>query len=522
VEQINYWKKYNLTSITLVVHSKYKELTQAYYNLYFANDPDLEVWSDNTDDMVPLPLHVKTVDEALGSAHAIMSSCAHLDGKRNVMISWCDIVPETFIDMDHLQTSSGGGAIVLTNYEYQNRYGLVVKPHKSLRMRGFVPEPVSHGGGVVGLYYLPSFELIPFENGQDFADIITKLSPYGFVTEYKVDKIKDWGDKPKLELTRLQADKARSFNAVEFHGDLVKKSALNDQGDTLIGREIDWYLTLVAFESEVRRPNTWITTSREGYRSFIMTRVQNSVSVWEHWPKLDEVGRAQVLGAVIEQMNLLHDSTSKRMDNAVVLADVAAEAYTKLAARYKEIKHVIDAFGPITKVNGFDLGHVDPLELIGWTACKLAEIYKDTDSYVPIHGDLQFSNSMINVANHEVTLIDPRGYFGKTNIYGLADYDKAKLLYALSGYDLFNYSHDFHLTHVGEGSIEFTLPKPDLTGCDELIRDNFGYVHQLWLAVIWQGLAQYIKNDPVKSVAAHYHGLSMMQQLRLQDSLSGT
>jgi hypothetical protein len=35
----------------------------------------------------------------------------------------------------------------------------------------------------------------------------------------------------------------------------------------------------------------------------------------------------------------------------------------------------------------------------------------------------------------------------------------------------------------------------------------FKPVHYYWLAVNWIGLAQYIKNDPVKSVCAYYHGL---------------
>jgi hypothetical protein len=104
-----------------------------------------------------------------------------------------------------------------------------------------------------------------------------------------------------------------------------------------------------------------------------------------------------------------------------------------------------------------------------------------------------------------VTFIDPRGYFGETELYGLPDYDYAKTLYSLSGYDLFNYSQSFHINNISDSEIEFEIPKPnaDLATLSTL----FNPEHYLWLAVIWIGLAQYIKNNPIKSVTAHYHGL---------------
>jgi hypothetical protein len=501
-EQIRYWKQYYPESITLVVHSAYEELVRSYYQLYFSKDEQLEVLAENGEDFVPTPLHIKTVDEALGSAHAIMNSCEHLDGVDNVMISWCDILPGEQINYDNLQTFTGDPT-VFTNYDYPNRYGLVPSGH------AFAPQPVTHGGGVVGLYFVPHFKLVPFTDGQDFVDVITKYSTTGTVGEQRLSSVVDWGDKPKLEHTRSTADKARSFNAVEFHGDLVKKYALNEQGRPLIKREIAWYDALTQLNSKVNRPKTWLADD-----SFVMSKVKHGVMIWEHWPMLDEIGRAEVLTQVLDQLDLLHACTVQATKE-VVQRDVKVEAFDKLRARYDEIKEVVDSFGKVDRVNGYHIGDVDPIELITWTATELMKHYEDVDTYSIIHGDLQFSNSMISPASHEVTFIDPRGYFGKTELYGLPDYDKAKLLYALSGYDQFNYSHDFHLKRLGNGEIWFDLPRPDLRGCEQIIKERFDNVQTLWLAIIWQGLAQYIKNDPVKSVAAHYHGLSLMHKLRV-------
>jgi len=52
-----------------------------------------------------------------------------------------------------------------------------------------------------------------------------------------------------------------------------------------------------------------------------------------------------------------------------------------------------------------------------------------------IHGDFCFSNLLYNDATDELKLIDPRGSFGKTGIYGDRRYDLAKIRHSLSGYE---------------------------------------------------------------------------------------
>lgn len=507
VEQIRYWKKYHPQSITVIVHSAYKDLVKAYYDMYFAGDEDLQVLKFATtpldnDEIVPMPFHVKTVDSADGSAHAIMETCDHLIGQ-SVIFQWCDVMPAVDINEESLYTHS---AVVFTNYDHQNRYGLKQFGQAWSQVR---PEPTPDGsGGVFGMYYVSRFKKLPYVIGQDFVEIIEQYGD-GKVSEVTVSKIVDWGDKPKLEWTRSKADKARSFNAVEFHGELVLKRGLNEQGAKLMQREMAWYDELNTRQSKLNRPKVWIADD-----SFVMTKVKDSVSVYEHWPILDDEGRREVLSRVIGQLHHLHDTAKLDVDPMVVRRDVKAEAYDKLISRYREIQHVIKAFGPITNVNGYDFGGVpDAEELISKTWQKLDAKYRDVTQYSLIHGDLQFSNSMVNQGTHEITFIDPRGYFGGTNLFGLPDYDFSKLLYALSGYDLFNYSHDFHISRLSEGSIEFDVPTPNCQGIAKLYDETFTDTHRLWLAVIWQGLAQYIKNDPVKSVAAHYHGLVMMHQL---------
>lgn len=514
VEMIRYWKQYQLESITVIVNSVYKDLTQAYFDLYFAGDQDL-VMLNGDDEFVPIPFIIKTVDVANGSAHAIITSCDHLIDSQ-VMFTWCDVLPGESFDLDTLQ-QMGAGAIAFTNYDHPNRYDLV-----KVGDRGYqrVPQIREDGrGGLFGVYYVSQYKRKYYVDGTDFVEILGAYSYVegGYVAEFKMPSIIDFGDMPKLERTRATDDGARSFNSVEMHGDLVLKTALNEQGKNLISREIRWYETLETHHSTVRRPNFW---PHRNHESFVMSKVKG-LPIYQVWPTLDDEGRRMVLSRIFEQLDMLH-STQKPTDISRILADVTAEAYTKLITRYEEIKPVIDAFGPVQLVNHTSLHHT-PKELIEWLHSELCTEYAHEKSYSLIHGDLQMSNSMIDPDTLEVTFIDPRGYFGKTDTYGLADYDLAKLLYSLSGYDLFNYSTNFSISHLGPlGSdyslgdrfaLQYTMPKPNLSGVQELIESRFKRKHYLWLAVHWIGLAQYIKNDPVKSLCAHYRGLAKAEQL---------
>jgi hypothetical protein len=256
-------------------------------------------------------------------------------------------------------------------------------------------------------------------------------------------------------------------------------------------------------------PKAWVATDKSG---FFMSRVQG-VPVWKAWPMLSEVDRLHVLQQIIDESQKIFDLGRERVDVATVVRDVCVEAELKLLSRYEEIKGMIASFGEVREVNGIELTITDPTETIMKVSSALEGYYSQWNrlDYGFIHGDLQMSNSMVDLNTMRVTIIDPRGYFGKTVGSGLRDYDTGKLLYALSGYDLFNYSKNFGIKTLEKGRMNFVVPTPSHKGVASVVGEYFKPVHRLWLAVCWIGLAQYIKNDPVKSVSAHYHGLTIAE-----------
>ena len=90
------------------------------------------------------------------------------------------------------------------------------------------------------------------------------------------------------------------------------------------------------------------------------------------------------------------------------------------------------------------------------TALKqhIPEILYEIDSFSIIHGDLCFTNIMIDPNLSFIKLIDPRGSFGAYDIYGDPRYDLAKLLHSIEGRydfiikDLFTIDFDLNTSSV--------------------------------------------------------------------------
>ena len=131
-----------------------------------------------------------------------------------------------------------------------------------------------------------------------------------------------------------------------------------------------------------------------------------------------------------------------------------------------------------------------------------------------IHGDCTFSNLMLREDGCPV-LIDPRGYFGYTELYGDPRYDWAKLYYSIAGnYDQFNLKN-FRLDITKEG-ITLNISSNhwedmeedffELTGADP---EEIKLLH----AVIWLSLTTYAWQDYDSVCGAFYNGLYYLEDV---------
>ncbi|MBQ9305968.1 SIS domain-containing protein, partial [Butyrivibrio sp.] len=132
-----------------------------------------------------------------------------------------------------------------------------------------------------------------------------------------------------------------------------------------------------------------------------------------------------------------------------------------------------------------------------------------------IHGDCTFSNIMLKKNNVPI-MIDPRGYFGNTEIYGDEAYDWVKLYYSLvSNYDQFNLKR-FRL-HIGDNSVDIETYSNNWEELEdyffELLDGKVSRIQmKLFLALTWLSLTTYAWEDYDSICGAFYTGLYYLEE----------
>jgi len=114
-------------------------------------------------------------------------------------------------------------------------------------------------------------------------------------------------------------------------------------------------------------------------------------------------------------------------------------------------------------------------------------------------------------------LIDPRGYFGLTELYGDVAYDWAKLYYSVVGnYDQFNLRR-FDLS-IGDDSVEIKIESNGWEDMEEfyldLVKDEISSEQiKLIHAIIWLSLTTYAWEDYDSICGAFYNGLYYLEEV---------
>ena len=191
------------------------------------------------------------------------------------------------------------------------------------------------------------------------------------------------------------------------------------------------------------------------------------------------------------------------------MRDIYIEFKTKIENRLELIFPILNYFSFIKKVNFVSIS-VTHNEIINRLSQNIISFFKNNiTEYYTIHGDCHLSNILID-SSFNYYLIDPRGYFGETNIFGINYYDIGKILYSLSGFDEIN-NRANHFFIIENDNIIVNINNN---------MDNYLFlfekynVHILIDMVIlhWLGLAEYSKNNIHKCVSAYYNAIYLYQK----------
>lgn len=386
--------------------------------------------------------------DADGSARALHSQSLPEQFTRDVFVSWCDIWPEV------IQKPHGQIATVYVDPTINCRHTL-------------------KGCGVVGLFHLPVLDPREIHKGADLYDLIKAEYRNPFTAACGV---KDYGDLEKLQ--KFEKPLCRSFNRLHFGNMTVCKEHTNSLGKKLLNREVAWYTKVRQHGLQHLIPEI---DSFSG-DILVMKRIDGRQAKAED--------TAQIMAA-LAKLHEVKGPTVSREDQQDEYINTTRERIESIQCLLPDV--------PVC--NGVELRPLDQALRDAEEALELKD-----EPGVLIHGDCQFSNTMVTKEGC-IQFIDPRGYFANKAFWGPADYDYAKVAYALSGYDSFNNDDMFAVSRLDESGIEFEPP----TACEvpTKLSDN---KTQIIVALIWIKLAAYLPNNIQKMWAAYYHGRCLLEK----------
>lgn len=299
------------------------------------------------------------------------------------------------------------------------------------------------------------------------------------------------------EYKKLEQNRCRPFNRIRIDGDILVKEAIDAQGESLAKRECRWY-------EKAREKDIQILPRIYGTNPLKMEHIAGK-NIYEC--RLSSSEKRVILEKLVNTLKELH-----RIDCIAADSFSMKEAYYhKTMERLNKVEDLIPfARDKTIKVNGKECRNIfyykrELEQQLEHITCK---------QFYFIHGDCTFSNLMLREDGTPV-LIDPRGYFGFTEIYGDIRYDWAKLYYSIVGnYDRFNLK-DFSLD-IGEREVVLEIGSNrwedmegdffELTGADE-------YEIKLLHAVIWLSLTTYAWQDYDSVCGAFYNGLYYLEDV---------
>lgn len=299
------------------------------------------------------------------------------------------------------------------------------------------------------------------------------------------------------EYNKLEQEKCRSFNRMAIKSDRVIKEGINAQGRQLAHRECAWY-------DKVKGLGIPFLPKIYGTSPLEMERIHGKNIYEFHLPYTE---KKEILRKLVESLKLLHEAEKAPADTFSM-----KEAYfNKTFDRIRKIRDMVPfADEKYITVNGRKCRnvffHKRELEQ------RLERL--SCDHFCLIHGDCTFSNLMLREDGSTV-LIDPRGYFGYTELYGDPRYDWAKLYYSIVGnYDRFNLK-EFEL-HIGEKEVRLDIRSNQW---EDMEKDFFEMIGtdpeeiKLLHAVIWLSLTSYAWQDYDSVCGAFYNGLYYLEEV---------
>lgn len=415
-------------------------------------------------------IEVEDSERPLGLAHSMYEGLSQIDFKENGLLlilgqTICEIEDFTkndyfnkdFVVYDTVSTETSRWCYILTD--------------KDNCVRKFVDKPEvcdSLDKALIGIYYFKYPNLLFNELSE-----VVKDNPRAYFSKalekynvrYRFQAIKspvnkwfDCGNVIGLCKTRTSMIDVREHNPIVIEADkgVIHKKNENN-GD--LHEEYLWYKSLpdelltyaphaINFEFK-KEDKKFAQFSLEyyGYPSLA------EAWIYDHW-------HTDVWFWTIEKLFTVLRSFRKYKSHLNIECYLSIY-WDKTIQRIEKLKSINNT---VSSLLNADQLIINGMSHCGWESIKdivhekLLDLYHDNMHTTLIHGDFHFGNILFDVNTRLVKLIDPRGNFGGSGIFGDCKYDLAKLRHSVSGG--YNFvSHDLYKINFTDNTrVDFTLP----------------------------------------------------------------
>lgn len=417
-----------------------------------------------------------------GTCAGLREAMVKLPGKQPFMLIWSDL-------------------ILPAEFELPQEPGNYIGVAKDFRCRwkyenGAFAEEASDTFGVAGLFAFQDKSAL--EKILEEGELVRWLAGTGLAFQsMPLYRVKEYGLLSEYE--KLESTRCRPFNRTYIEDGLFVKEPIDTQGRSLAQRETAWYRKVQDQHFE----NIPDIVSLDPLKMEYI----DGKAIYEY-VDLTEEAKKDLLRQIIDCLKSVQALGQIPADE-----ESFYEAYIgKTFQRLEKVRELIPfARDEYITVNNRRCRNV---------FCCRKELEEAVERYLPkhfkfIHGDCTFSNMMLRKDGTPV-LIDPRGYFGNTELYGDPAYDWTKLYYSIVGnYDQFNRKR-FDL-NIGTDSVTLKITSNGWENMEplffELLKDEVtpAQIHLLH-AIIWLSLTTYAWEDYDSICGAFYNGLYYLEE----------
>lgn len=420
---------------------------------------------------------------SVGTCAGLRQALRYIPLEKSFLLIWSDLIlPDDYILPDDNYNWVGLSGDFSCRWKYEN---------------GLFEESASVVCGVAGLFlFHDKSELNEVPEEGEFVKWLGKRK-MTFQTQM-LSRTKEYG--LLSEYNKLEEQKCRPFNKLTIEGDRIVKEGIDEQGEQLASREKAWY-KFVQQRGFSHIPLIY------GYAPLCMERI-NGRNMYEYGT-LSKDGKRKILSDFIGTLRELHSLETVSADYFGMKETYVDKTFARLEAVRNMIPFANDK-------------HI----VINGKKCRNVLFYREEvqkrvhrmqrKEFVVIHGDCTFSNTMLDAELHPI-LIDPRGYFGRMEIYGDPVYDWAKLYYSLVGnYDQFNLKKfllkiledEVKLEIASNGWEEMENDFEEML-CSEVEMQEIKFIH----AIIWLALTTYAWENFDSICGAFYNGLYYLEDV---------